>query len=612
MSFPLDVWKLLAGLGIFLFGMLLIEESVKALSGRAFRRIIRMYTNGRLRSIGSGALVTALLQSSSAVSLMVLAFVGAGVMSMQNAIGVIMGSNIGTTLTAWIIATIGFKIKIETMALPFIALGALGLIFFKTSSKPFLVTRLFIGFGFLFLGLDFMKVSVESFAQTFSLEGFPNYGLWFYLLIGTLMTALMQASAATIAIVLTALNSGLITFDIGAAMVIGANIGTTITVLLGAIGGVQAKKRVSLSHLIFNVVTGVVAFLALPLLVRAVTLFVDIRSNSLVGLALFHTLFNVLGVLIFFPFLGLLSRLLIRVFPDHKTILTVYLDKTPPEVTDAAIAALRKEIGHLLQECQLHNLRLLRIDEKLVFDVDLPLEGYRKKKYTLDQLYENIKLLHAAIFTFYSGIQISKLNETEAKELERLIYASRNMMNSIKNFKSVRHNMDEFDSSDNEYLNTQYKLFRRRLLEVYHDMSRILSMENEEARYRNLLASFAQIEEADNRFIKNTLDAVAEQKIQEMEIASLLLVNRLFTQSCRMQIYSMKDLLLTQEQINNFDQAMDAKEIMSEKNKRVDRSGRPPRSLYLLACRMASNRTMATALDRLRLLTFLSCYTGEW
>ena len=291
MSFNLDLWKLLAGLGIFLFGMLLIEESVKALSGRAFRRIIRIYTNGRLRSIGSGALVTALLQSSSAVSLMVLAFVGAGVMNMQNAIGVIMGSNIGTTLTAWIIATI-------------------------------------------------------------------------------------------------------------------------------------------------------------------------------------------------------------------------------------------------------------------------------------DKLYENIKLLHAEIFTFYSKIQTQKLNETEVKELERLIYASRNMMNSIKNFKGVRHNMDEFDGSDNEYLNTQYKLFRKRLVELYHNMSRILNMEDKEGQYRSLLTTFVQIEEADNRFIKNTLNAVDEQKIQEMEIASLLLVNRLFTQSCRMQIYSMKDLLLSQEQINNFDRALDTKEIMTRKRKK--------------------------------------------
>ena len=462
MTFNLDIWKLLAGLGIFLFGMILIEESVRALSGRAFRRIIRMYTNGRLRSIFSGALVTALLQSSSAVSLMVLAFVGAGVMSMQNAIGVIMGSNIGTTLTAWIIATVGFKIKIESLALPFIGVGAIGLILFRPTSKPALIARLLIGFGFLFLGLDFMKVSVESFAQTFSLQQFTDYGLWFYLLVGALVTALMQASAATIAIVLTALNSGLINFEIGAVMVIGANIGTTITVLLGAIGGSPAKKRVSLSHLGFNVVTGAVAFLALQALIGTVSIFVDIETDSLMGLALFHTFFNILGVVIFFPFLGLFSRLLVKVYPDHKTILTVFLHQTPPEVTDAATAALRKEIGHLLQECQLYNLRLLRIDEKLVFDGDLPFELNRKRKSTLEELYENIKLLHAEIFTYYAKILANNLNEAESKELERLIYASRNMMNSIKNFKGVRHNLDEFDGSDNAYLNLQYKQFRKR------------------------------------------------------------------------------------------------------------------------------------------------------
>ncbi len=564
MASTLDIWKLLAGLGIFLFGMLLIEASVKALSGRTFRRIIRTYTNGRLRAIGSGALVTALLQSSSAVSLMVLAFVGAGVMSMQNAIGVIMGSNIGTTLTAWIMATIGFKIKIETLALPFIGIGAIGLILFKPTTRAAQVTRLSIGFGFLFLGLDFMKISVESFAQDFSLADFIPYGLWVYLIVGILFTALMQASAATIAIVLTALNSGLITFDIGAVMVIGANIGTTITVLLGAIGGSPAKKRVSMSHLMFNLGTGLVAFAGLSVMVGAVSMVVDIGRNSLTGLALFHTLFNLVGVTLFFPFLGLFANLLNRIYPDHKTVLTVYLSQTPPEVTDAATAALRKEIGHLLQEGQLYNLRMLRIDEKLVFDSDLPFEKSRRRKYTLDELYENIKLLHAEIFTFYSGIQTSRLNRAEAKELERLIYASRNMMNAIKNFKGVRHNMEEFDGSDNPYLNTQFKLFRKRIVELYLTMGRILGMEDQEAQYRSLLTAFIQIEEADNRFIRSTMAAVAEKKIQEMEIASLVLVNRLFTQSCRMQIYGMKDLLLTQEQITHFDRAMDAKEIIED------------------------------------------------
>ena len=559
-----DFWRLLAGLGIFLFGMLLIEESVRALSGRAFRRIIRQYTDGRLRSIGSGSLVTALLQSSSAVSLMVLAFVGAGVMSMENAIGVIMGSNIGTTFTAWIVATLGFKIKIESFALPFIGIGAIGLIFFKSPSKPSLVSRLLVGFGFLFLGLDYMKGSVETLAQTFDLSQFPTYGLWFYVLVGTLSTAIMQASAATIAIVLTALNSQLITFDMAIAMVIGANVGTTITVLLGAIGGVQAKKRVALSHLIFNVITGIIAFFSIPILVGAINIFLDVKSNSLTGLALFHTLFNILGVIIFFPFVGLLSRMLVKLYPEFKPILTVYIDKTPTEVSEAATAALRKEIWHLLQECQLYNLRLLKIDEKLVLDNDTPFEKNLKRKFTLDDLYGNIKLLHAEIFTYYTKIQSQKLNEPEAKELERLIYASRNIMNALKNFKGIRNNMDEFDGSDNLYLNAQYKLFRKRLLELYHNVSRILNLDNQEEQYRGLLNAFGQIEKADNLFINNISKAVSDQNIPEIEIASLLLVNRLFTQSCRMQIYSMKDLILSQEKINDFDRAMDTDKAISQ------------------------------------------------
>jgi len=569
MNVDLDLWKLLAGLGIFLFGMFLLEDSVKALSGKAFRRIIRLYTNGRFKAIGSGALVTAILQSSSAVSLMVLAFVGAGVMSIENAIGVIMGSNIGTTFTAWIVATLGFKIKIEAFALPFIGIGGIGLIFFRNSSRFSYASRLLVGFGFLFLGLDYMKGSVESLAQNLDLSRVPDYGLWVYLLVGILFTAIMQASAASIAIVLTALHSQLITFEIGAVMVIGANVGTTITVLLGAIGGMPAKKRVSFSHLIFNVVTAVVAFFGLPILVWCVKVFFDINTNSVMGLALFHTLFNVLGVIIFLPFMGLLSQVLFKLYPDHKAVLTMYIDRTPTEVPDAAVAAIRKEIMHLLEECQLYNLRLLRIDDKLVFDHELHFEKSMKKP-SLDHLYENLKLLHGEIFSFYSRLQNQKLEETEAKELERIIYASRNMVNSVKNFKSIRHNMDEFDGSDNPYLNTQYKLFRKRLVELYHIMGRIRQMKSREEQYRRLLTTFAQIEEADRQFIQETMNAVSTGQVQEMEISTLLLVNRLFTQACRLQIFSLKDILLSLEQISDFDREMDRRETKNGEESKTD------------------------------------------
>ena len=564
-----DIWKLLAGLGIFLFGMLFLEESVRALSGRTFRRMIRQYTEGRVRSIGSGALVTAILQSSSAVSLMVLAFVGAGVMTMQNAIGVIMGSNIGTTFTAWVVAALGFKMKIESFALPFIGVGGIGLIFFGTGGKLFHVSRLVIGFGFLFLGLDYMKGSVEHLAQTFNVASLPDYGLWFYGMVGTLLSGFMHSSAATIAIVLTALDSGLITFDMGAVMVIGANVGTTITILIGSIGGIQVKKRVAFSHLIFNVVTAAVAFAALPVLVRGISVFFDIESNAVMGLALFHTVFNVLGVVIFFPLIGLLTVLLYKVVPERKTILTVYIERTPTEVIDAAAAALRKEVGHLLQEAQMYNLRLLRIDENLVFDNESPFEKGRKKKLALEEFYERIKLLHAEIFTYYSKLQNHNLDANEAKELERVIYASRNIMNSIKNFKGVRQNMEEFDCSENPYLNAQYKLFRKRLVEIYHGMGRVEHLENKEEQSRSLMKVLLQAEDADKQFIRDTMKAVSTNTIKEMEISSLLLVNRLFSQACRMQIFSIKDLALPQEQINDFDRTLDMKETIDEEEAKL-------------------------------------------
>ena len=572
-----DFWKLLAGLGIFVYGMFLLEESVKSLSGKAFKRMISLYTKGRLRAVGSGALVTAVLQSSSAVSLMVLAFVGAGVISIENAIGIMMGANVGTTVTGWIVAILGFKIKIESFALPVIGIGGIMLVVSAVGSKLFNLSRLLIGFGFIFLGLSYMKESVDGFAAAFDLSQLPDYGLWLYLIVGACLTAMMQSSSASIAIILTALHSGLINFEIGVAMVIGANVGTTITVMLGSMGrGMRAKKIVGMSHLIFNLVTGLVAFLSIPLLVALVGIFVDISSNSVTGLALFHTLFNVLGVLIFLPFINLLGRTLLKVYPHRKTILTVFLDRTPVEVPDAAAAALGKEIRHLLGECQLYNLRSLGIDEKLVFEQKLPFEKSIGKRYRHEDLYENIKLLHAEIFAYYARLQTQKLEEIEAHDLERIIFASRNIMNSIKNIKGIRKDLEEFEVSENSYLNHQYKLFRKKLLELYHDMERIRRLENSEEQYRELLKSFLHIEEIDGRFISETMNAVSENKIQELEIASLLLVNRLFTQSCRLQVFGLKDLLLTPEQIKNFDRAMDTKEMIEDERAKEQKEAVKP------------------------------------
>ncbi|KGO34722.1 MAG: Na/Pi cotransporter family protein [Desulfoprunum sp.] len=567
----LDIWKLLAGLSIFLYGMYMLEDAVRAMSGKAFRQMIRYYTSGRLRAIGSGAFITAILQSSSAVSLMILAFVGAGVMTMQNGIGVMMGANIGTTLTSWIVAIFGFKLDIEVFALPLIALGGLVFIAFGPSSKLFQASRLLIGFGFLFLGLDFMKTGMENFARHIDLNAIGHYGLWVFLLIGILITALMQSSSASIAIILTGLNGGLLTLEHSMAMVIGANIGTTVTVLLGSIGGIPSKKRVSTSHLIFNLGTGILAFpLVRPLSRLFPTLF-DISSDAVMALAFFHTLFNVTGVVVFFPFIGILARFLLRAFPDRKEMVAVYINNTPTEVTDAATASLRKEILHLFEESQLYSLRTFKIDDKLIFDHALPLER-SPRPVTLPGLYDNIKFLHGEIIEFYAKMLRSQLEESEVKELERMAYASRNIMNSIKNIKGIKNDLDDFESADNEHLNRQYKLFRRRLVELYYDTNHLLESDNPRDQYRDLLRIVFHLEQKDKQAIEEVMKRAASGEIDELEIASLLMANRLFNQSCRLQVFALKNLLLTEEEIHEFDKAMDMKEILDEEQQRPARS----------------------------------------
>lgn len=287
-----DAWKLLAGLGIFLFGMFQLEEAIRELSGTAFRKLLRLYTNNRVKAILTGTVTTAILQSSSAVTLMVLAFVGAAIINMESAIGITIGANLGTTFTAWIVALLGFKVSIESFSLPLIGVGGVGMIFLANRQKLLQLCKLLMGFGFIFLGLDYMKTSVETVAAHVDIGQLPDWGIWVYAIFGLLLTAVMQSSSATIAIVLTALSSQLLSFYQAESMVIGANVGTTVTVLIGSVGGTTAKKRVALSHLIFNLITGLAAFSLINVFTWLIMDFFAMRHEPVVALALFHTLFN--------------------------------------------------------------------------------------------------------------------------------------------------------------------------------------------------------------------------------------------------------------------------------------------------------------------------------
>jgi phosphate:Na+ symporter len=223
----------LSGLGMFLFGMYYMELALKEAAGLRFKNWVRHSTSSTMKSLFTGAAATAVLQSSSVVTLMTLSFVSASLMSLHSGIAVIFGSNVGTTATAWIVATLGFKVKIELFALPMIGAGGLLLAFNSSGRKVAAVAKVAIGFGLLFLGLDIMKTAIESFSTTLDFSEFADYPLITFVAIGFVLTALIQSSSAATAIALSALYAQILVFDQAAAMVIGTNIGTTVTAIRG-------------------------------------------------------------------------------------------------------------------------------------------------------------------------------------------------------------------------------------------------------------------------------------------------------------------------------------------------------------------------------------------
>lgn len=320
------VLELLGGLAVFLFGMKLMSDSLQAVAGEKLKVFLGRMTANRFSGVLSGFAITAAIQSSSATTVMLVGFVNAGLLGLTNAIGVILGANIGTTVTAWIVALLGFKVKITMFALPAVAAGVIMTFTKRDNLKGW--GNVLIGFGLLFLGLQFLKDSVPS-PDTGNLESLPLYSflqafsgsdilsLLVYGGIGTLLTVIVQSSSATSAITITLAVNGMITPEGALAMILGENIGTTITANVAALAANRNSKKAALAHTIFNL-SGVVWVLALfSVMFWLVDIVVpgDIRSPDVIGdhIAGFHTIFNVMNTLIMIWFVPQLASIVSRV-----------------------------------------------------------------------------------------------------------------------------------------------------------------------------------------------------------------------------------------------------------------------------------------------------------
>jgi phosphate:Na+ symporter len=528
-----DFKEISAGVAIFLFGMLALEEGFKAFTGGILERILRQTTDRLWKSLSFGVLTTTIMQSSSLVSVITISFLSAGLIGLASGIGIIFGANLGTTTGAWLVAGFGLKVKISAYAMPMLVFGVI-LIFQQAKSLKG-VGYVLAGLGFLFLGIHHMKEGFESFKDAIDLSAYaiPGFkGLMVYTLIGVFATVVMQSSHATLVLIITALAAQQISYENALALAIGANVGTTITAIIGSMGSNVDGRRLAAAHLIFNLTTGALAIIFIQqflLAVNDISGWVGIAPDDYtLKLAVFHTLFNLLGILVMLPFTNQLVVFLEKILHRRERGVDEprFLNEAALEMPDAALEAVRRETGHLFENAfELIAAALNLSPQALRSDQDLQElvnQSRRVVKVDIDELYErNIKSIYSAITAYISRVQ-TQAAEGYGERLYNLRLASRNLVEAVKDIKHLQKNMVRFTASGNREIRKEYNTIREQLAGVLREILEIESSGDLELALLSLDSVKVNIE-ANDILVNGNLDRLIRDNQISAEMATSLM-----------------------------------------------------------------------------------------
>ena len=479
-----DAQVICAGIAMFLFGVLLMEQGFRLFSGGLLERALEISTNRLWKSLSFGVVSTTLSQSSSFVSVITISFLSAGLLPLAAGIGVIYGANIGTTTGAWLVAGFGLKVNIAAYAMPMLAVGIV--LVFQSAPPIKGFGHVIAGIGFLFLGIHNMKEGFATFQDQVDLAQLAMtgiLGLVVYTLAGGVATVIMQSSHATMVLIITALAAGQVTYENALALAIGANIGTTITAIIGSLSANFQGKRLALAHLVFNAVTAIVAIL----LINQLRLVVDTVSDAIgiaasdytLKLAVFHTVFNLLGVILMVPVIGRLVTFVERMIPAPARNVSQprYLNKAVIEFPKTVIEALRNEVQRLYDhatEIIAHGLNLHRSRVMGASDLGTVVADSRQViEFDLDQRYEErVKPLHAAIVEYTTRVS-QKLHGEEVDAAYRLREVSGKVVEAIKAIKHMRKNVNRFTTRDTGLMRDLYNQARLEIAEILREIDRL-------------------------------------------------------------------------------------------------------------------------------------------
>jgi len=515
-----------AGVAIFLFGMLSLEQGFKAFTGGLLEKLLRQTTDGTWKSLTFGIVSTTFMQSSSLVSVITISFLSAGLIGLTAGIGIIFGANLGTTTGAWLIAGFGMKVKLSAYAMPMLVFGVIGI--FQKSRSLNGIGYILAGLGFLFLGIHHMKEGFDAFRDTidlttFAVEGY--LGMFVFTFIGIIATVIMQSSHATLVIIITALSAQQITYDNALALAIGANVGTTVTAIIGAMSANIQGKRLAAAHLVFNLVTALIAILFIQQIgttVDWISAKVGIADNNYtLKLAVFHSVFNTLGIIAMVPFIEKLANSLIHIMPEQEPLRekSVYLTDSAIDLPDTAIASVRKETLRLYDnafEIIAHGLNFHR---SVILDPDNTGDAVDTHSALIpvdfDAEYDrSIKGLYGEIIYFISRAQATMTPE-QADELFLLRAAGRDIVEAIKETKHMHKNLSLYIVSNNQHIKTEYNKLRTQLANLMRELDKVRNKGDDPAE----ILSLSNLK-LDMKMNDSTANGTLEQLIRDNKISA--------------------------------------------------------------------------------------------
>ncbi len=545
MNESINLWEALAGVAVFMLGIRFLEDSLQEMAGRSFKLFLKKNTANRIRAVAGGTVITAVLQSSSVVNLLVLAFVGASLLTIQNALAVILGANFGTTIGNWVIATVGFTYEVSDFAYPLTGVAGVVMALSKKGSAWYHRSMFLLGFSFIFLGLGFIKNGIEEVILNYDFSGFSAKPHALHLLAGFIITSLIQSSSATMAIILSLLHADGINLQAAMAVTLGSELGTTVKVVIASFGDNSVKKQVATGNFIFNIITVGLIFIFLSSFHYFIAEILGF-SNDLIALVAFQSLINLVCIFLFLPFLPAISKWLEKLFVESSNH-TVYISKSQSSVPDMALSAIDNEAKRFLKLELLFTLKCLDISQRIG---ELPADSEKFLDLDIHEQYDYLKILHGKIHSFNSKLLMQNLDEVDSVRLERLISGVRNTMYAAKSVHDAAADIQQLKNSSKDEKYGFYQRVQQRVLSFCEKIDHL--MDNKAAHqelagiYKNMVKEY---EENLNELYKPEKGS----QLTMTEISTLLNFNREMISSFKSVVFALKDLMLHKEEADEFD-----------------------------------------------------------